>query len=142
MSNIVTRDLGWKLFSLALAIVIWITVKTASDEGTRSGGILKQWDRREFSDQPVLVLSAAADVRQFKVAPDNVDIVVSGPPDIVAALQEKDVHVAVDLTQITSAQDLRKRVDVSTPPGVTVVSVSPAEVDVVVPPKPDSELKP
>jgi hypothetical protein len=41
----------------------------------------------------------------------------------------------VNLTGIEVAQDLSKRVDVSSPPGVTLVNVEPADVNVVVPPK-------
>ena len=35
---------------------------------------------------------------------------------------------------VETVQDLRKRVDVATPPGVTVIRVTPSYVDAVVPP--------
>jgi hypothetical protein len=45
----------------------------------------------------------------------------------------------VDLTDIQSAGDLRRQVDVSTPPGVTLVMVNPIQVDVIVPLPPDKK---
>lgn len=135
MRDIITKDFGWKLFSVALAVAIWLTVRTVSSEAPKDASPLATWDTRAFTNQPVLVLSAAADVREFKVNPDAVDVTVIGRPEIIAALLEKEIHVAVDLTEIKSARGLRKRVDVSAPPGVTVVRVFPSEVDIVIPPK-------
>ena len=128
MRDLVTKDLGWKLFSLLLAIAIWLTVQTIRSESTRA-----------FANLPVLVVSAAGDVREFKVKPGVVEVTVSGRPDVMAVLTEKDVHASVDLTDLEAARDLRKRIDVSAPPGVTVVKIVPAFVDVAAPPKPDKQ---
>jgi hypothetical protein len=123
MRDLLTKDFGWKLFSLALAVAIWLIVQTIRNESTRT-----------FPNLPVLVVSASADVREFKINPGTVEIAVSGRPDVMAALADKEIHATVDLTDIETARDLRKRVDVSTPPGVTVLRVTPPYVDVVVPP--------
>ncbi|MCU0786019.1 MAG: CdaR family protein, partial [Verrucomicrobia bacterium] len=96
---------------------------------------LESWATRTFTDVSVRVVSAAADVREFKVHPAVVQVTVSGRPEIMTALEEKEIHVAVDLTGIEAARDLKKHVDVSVPPGVTVVRLSPSELDVVVSPK-------
>jgi len=135
LRDIVTKDLGWKAFSLVLAFIIWVTVKSVSTETPSAIDALSTWATRSITNLPVLVVSAAADVREFKVSPETVDVRISARPEIIAALQEKDIHVTVDLTDIQAARGLRKRVDVSTPTGVTVVSVSPPDVEVVVPPK-------
>ena len=135
MRDWITKDWVWKLFSLALAVATWATVKTLSTETTPSPNPLGLWDTRTFTNLPVLVVSAAADVREFRVNPEAVQVTVSGRPEIIAALPEREIHVTVDLTEIEAARDLRKRVDVSTPPGVTFVRVIPPQVDVVVPPK-------
>ena len=129
------KDLAWKLFSLALAVAIWATVRTVSTENNAGADPLRDWDVHTFTNLPVLVVSAAADVREFKVDPNTVDVTVRSRPEIIAALQAREIHVTVDLTEVESARDLRKRVDVSTPPGVTFIRVAPAQVDVVVPPR-------
>ena len=135
MREIVTKDLGWKTFSVILAIIIWLTVKSVSTEAPTGVDPLSTWATRPFTNLPVLVVSAAADVREFKVSPETVDVRVSARPETIAGVSERDIHVTVDLTDIAAARGLRKRVDVSTPTGVTVVSVTPSEVDIVIPPK-------
>jgi YbbR domain-containing protein len=136
LRNIVTKDLGWKLFSLGLAVVIWLTISAVSKES--SGHItnpLEDWELRTLSDMPVLVVSEAGDARQFKVSPDHVEVTVRASPDTPIEALEKEVHVTVDLTDIESSRGLRKRVDVATPPNVTFVGVTPEDLYVVIPPQ-------
>jgi YbbR domain-containing protein len=133
--NLMTRDLGWKLFSVALAIAIWLIVQTMRNEPATGVSPLGAMMTRTFNDLPVLVVSAAADVREFKVNPSIVQVTVSGRPEVVGALAEKEIHATVDLTGIDSAQTLTKRIDVSAPMEVTLLRVAPANAEVVVPPK-------
>ena len=138
MRDWVTNDLGWKLFSLFLAVAIWLTVhKIYGEPGAASG--LVGGNTVTFGNLPVLVVSAASDVRDFRVAPATVAVKVSGAPEVMADLQANQIHAVVDLTDVQSARDLRRRVDVSTPPGVTLVSVDPPKVGVIVPPPPDKK---
>jgi len=138
MRDWVTKDFGWKLFSLFLAVAIWLTVhKIYEEPGAASGPAAG--DTVTFGNLPVLVVSAASDVRDFRVAPATVAVKVSGSPEVMADLQASQIHAVVDLTDVQSARDLRRRVDVSTPPGVTLVSVDPPKVGVIVPPPPDKK---
>jgi hypothetical protein len=121
------RNLLLKLFSLAAAVLIWVSVSIA----IRREAV----DTRTFQDLTVLVLSAAADVRDFQVSPRTVDVTVRGEREALSQLQAQDVRVMVDLTRVESARDLRRQVDVAIPSGVTLVRVMPDMVDVVVPPK-------
>jgi hypothetical protein len=134
MRNFLTKDLGWKLLSLALAVVIWYTVHTLSRDAVIPAKPLDSWATWTFSDVAVLVVSAAADVRQFKVNPAVVQVTVSGRPEVMTELASSDIHVWVNLTGIEAATE-KRRVEVSVPPGVTVVRIVPADVDVVVPPQ-------
>jgi YbbR domain-containing protein len=138
MRDWVTKDFGWKLFSLFLALAIWLTVHKIYEEPKTASG-LAVGDTETFSTLTVLVVSTASDVRDFRVAPATVAVKVCGPPEVMADLQENQIHAVVDLTDIPSARDLRRRVDVSTPPGVTLVSVDPPKVGVIVPPPPDKK---
>jgi len=128
LRDLIVKDFWLKLFSVAVAVLIWVTVSIAIQQENAVNS-------RTFSDLPVLVVSSAADVHEFKVQPSRVEVEVRGPPSVLSKLTEKDVRVTVDLTSVESAQHSRKRVDVSTPPGVTLVRVFPADVDVVAPPK-------
>jgi YbbR domain-containing protein len=138
MRDWVTNDLGWKLFSLFLAVAIWLTVHKIYEEPGAASGLVGG-NTVTFGNLPVLVVSAASDVRDFRVAPATVAVKVSGPPEIMADLQANQIHAVVDLTDVQSARDLRRRVDVSTPPRVTLVSVDPPKVGVIVPPPPDKK---
>ena len=133
MRDWVTEDLGWKLFSLFLAVAIWLTVhKIYEEPGTASG--LAGGNTVTFGNLPVGVVSAAADVRNFRVAPLAVKVTVSGSAEALAKLQADQVHAVVNLTDIGPERDLRLPVEVSAPPGVTLVSVDPPKVGVIVPP--------
>ncbi len=131
------KDLGWKIFSVVLALAIWLTVHKILDESAPSPVVVPPLPpgpvTMTFSNLPVLIVSAAADVREFHVTPKAVAVTVSGQPEIMAALQVDQIHALVDLTDIEAARDLRRRVDITTPAGVTLVNVDPAEVNVVIP---------
>lgn len=125
-----------KLLSLAFAVLIYVTVSTVIERETNlATDTLSIAQSRVFPALPVLVVSSAADVHDFKVQPSYVEVEVRGSPAVVSKLTEKDVRVIVDLTDIKWAVGLRKRVEVSTPPGVMHVRVSPSEVEVVMPTK-------
>jgi YbbR domain-containing protein len=124
-----------KLFSLVLAVLIWVTVSFAiRNENAQMASVNANLPTRVFY-LPVLVVSAAADVREFHVAPDQVEVTVWGEATNLMQLQDKDIRVIVDLTDIESARSMTKRVEVSTPAGITLKSVNPDIVQIVVPPK-------
>lgn len=127
------KDLGWKLFSVVLAVTVWLTVYKIRSESEPPGTVAGQ-GTLTFGNVPVLIVSAAADVRDFRVKPAAVAVTVSGSPDDIAKLEVSQVRAFVDLTGIESARKLQRRVDVSMPSGLTLVSVEPSQVDVVVPP--------
>ncbi len=131
--NWLTDDVGWKIFSVLLAVAIWLTVSRILTEpgaaGTNSGGSTFTYDNR-----PVYIVAAAADVHLYRVAPATVRVTVTGSPEAMAVLQANQVRATVNLTGMDSAKELKRTVDVSVPAGVTVVSVVPSKVGVIVPP--------
>ena len=133
------KGLGWKLYSVFLALAIWLTVHKILEESAPPPIVVPPLPpspvAATFTNLPVLIVSAAADVREFHVTPNAVTVTVSGQPEIMAALQVDQVHALVDLTDIEAARNLRRRVDISMPTGVTLVSVEPPEVNVVIPPQ-------
>ena len=134
MSDWITKDFWWKSFSLVLALVIWLTVyKIREEPGVPAAAVAGV--PLTCGNVPVLVVSAASDVRDFRVLPATVAVRVSGSPEVIAVLQANQIHPIVDLTGLAAAHNLRRRVEISMPPGVTLVSVTPAEVEVLFPPK-------
>jgi hypothetical protein len=130
-----TKDFMWKLASLVVAAAIWHIVHVTIRGEPQMENPLAMTSSITLTNLPVLVVSAAADVREFTVNPNVVTVTISGAEPIVTDLKQNEIHPMVNLTGIEAAQDLSKRVDVSMPPGVTLVNVEPADVNVVVPPK-------
>jgi len=132
MRDWLTKDFGWKLFSVFLAVVIWLTVHKIREEpeaSTASGvGIT-------YGDLPVLVVSATADVHDVRIVPGKVDVKVSGPSDIMGTLQANRIHAFVNLTGIDSAHNLQRAVEVSLPRGVMLISIDPPQLIVTIPKK-------
>lgn len=138
MRELVFKDIWLKLFSLGLAILVWFTLNSMANqkEGLTPRSLpLQQMEQRTFSNVPVAVVSSADDSRTFHINPKQVDVTVQGEPNVIKSLYNHDIRVLVDLTGIGAAHDLRKRIEVSTPAGVTRVRVEPEEVQVVFPSK-------
>lgn len=135
LRDLFIKDWGWKLFSLFLALFIWLTVHRIVDgpKNTAAGAA----DRTlTYGNLPVLIVATAADVHLFHVMPDTVSVTVSGSPEVIAVLQAGQIRAAVDLTDLDPGKDLKRRVDVSVPAGVTLISVDPPRVGVLIPPAP------
>lgn len=136
LKDLVLKDFWLKLLSLTVAVLIHVTVSTAiRQERNLAVDALSIAESRIFPALPVYVVSSAADVHEFKVQPSYVEVEVRGSRAVVSKLTEKDVRVMVDLTDVKWTAGLRKRVEVSTPPGVMHVRVWPSEVEVIMPTK-------
>ena len=90
------KDLGWKLFSVFLALSIWLTVHKILEESAPPPVVAPPSPpspvAATFTNLPVLIVSAAADVREFHVTPNTVTVTVSGQPEIMATLQANQIH--------------------------------------------------
>ncbi len=67
-------------------------------------------------------------------APQPSKITVQGDANTVQSLQSKELRAMVDLTGVSIARELRKRIEIAAPPGVTLLRVAPEEVLVIFPP--------
>ena len=134
LRKLIVQDFWLKLFSLMLAVLIWVTVSfVIQREASPVAPLAAAAEMRTFLNLPVIVMSSAADVRNFKVAPQQVEVTVQGDASVLRELQRTDIRVLVDLTGIEAAIDLRKRVEVSTPAGIALVRVTPQEVNIIYP---------
>ena len=138
LRNIFFRDFWLKLFSLVLATLIWLLVYLFAirkdlppSVGLR--GVTAEDRSFTIHDIPVLVVSTAADVRNFKVEPAAVTVTVRGNRKDVDALQPSEIHALVDLTGIEAARNLTKKISVTVPANITFVSADPDRVNVITP---------
>jgi YbbR domain-containing protein len=130
MRDLLTKDLGWKLFSLFLAVTIWLTVHKINGESSEA---TVSTDNYEV---PVLLISSGSDVHGFGESPETVSVTLSGPSDVMSKLERNEVRAMVNLTDLTNrapGQATNRLVEVSTPSGVTLVSVDPPTVTITSP---------
>jgi YbbR-like protein len=137
MRDSITKDLGWKLFSLLLAGIIWYPIWQLL-EGDDTKTTRNLFTSPELQSQSFTNVAVSA----FKVNPDTVNVRVSGSLEDMTALGKSEIHAIVNLTDFEKSHELRKPVNVSVPLGIKVVRIIPPEVDVVIPKSKDSEPKP
>ena len=129
-----TKDLTWKLFSLILAVGLWITIHNLRDTPEVAVSPFATVSAVTFTNLPVLAVSANADVHSAQIVPDVVTVKLSGPSDAIAVLQSNKVHAIVNLTGIDTASGSRLDVYISAPPGVALDTVDPPKVSVTIRP--------
>jgi hypothetical protein len=134
-------DFLLKLFSLALALLFWMTVSFAiqQKETLPTPALPGSSEARKFFNVPIAVVSSASDVHNYRVEPDQVEVKVQGDAPIIENLQGKDLRALVDLTGIETNRSQRWLITVSAPAGVTLLRVMPQEVQVIPPPKTSSK---
>ncbi len=133
MRELFIKDWAWKLFSLLLAVAIWLTVhrilvdslapKTVGDTSTLTYGNL-----------PVSIVSASGDMRDYRLLQPTVSVTVSGPPEMIGTLQANQLRASVNLTDAKNINKEKQPVEVSVPPGVTVININPDAIGVLPPP--------
>ena len=131
LRDLIVRDFWLKLFSLVLAVLIWLTVAFGKDFFADRG-----LPEQTYYNIPVSVMFSAAnaDMHGFIVDPSAVTVTVRGDKKSLNNLQARDIRALVDLTGIeTASRGLRKRIEVTTPAGITFVKVDPDEVEVIIP---------
>jgi len=130
--DIILRNFGWKLLSLALAVVIWLTIKALSAEQGQT--------ERMYLSIPIQIVSSTADVRTFRVEPNTINVTLKGRPGAINRLAEREIRVLVDVSSADVTQSFRRHVDVAVPNGITVVRFEPTEVQITPPPKPEPKI--
>jgi len=136
--NLIVRDFWLKLLSFVFAVLIWLTVwKVLLGKDISSGlaNFGKHAVERTYVNVPVLVIFPAADVRTLEVNPTEVQVTIQAEPKALQNFDPKEIHAQVDLRDIESASELRKRIEVVVPPGFVYTRVVPDQVEVLIPPK-------
>jgi len=128
MRDWLTKDFGWKIFSVILALVIWFTVRNGGDESGGPGLLSVQ----KTCTNVVSAVFADVGARNVLIKTNTVLVTVSGSPDVIAALTPDSLHAIVNLAGIDAAHDTKFRVEVAVPPRVTLLNVDPPDVTVTI----------
>ena len=124
LRNYIVDNFGWKLFSLLLAALTWVTIKTAfqrdeEKQAQSQASPVIATLHRTFSNAPVMLLTAPGSVNRFKVTPSSVSVDVSGPEKDLKDLQLRDMQAFVDLTDAQDERQLRRPIQVKLPKDLT-----------------------
>src|SRR5580698_6694677 len=96
----ILHNFWWKLLSLLLAALTWLTIETAfkNEEKLRETPVVVGPSSRSFPSIPVTVLSSVANAGRFKVMPSTVKVEVRGSQEELESLQMQDIKAFVDVT--------------------------------------------
>jgi hypothetical protein len=123
--NLIAKDFWLKLFSLALAILIWLTVWFSIHGETPSPwlALIGRPPDENVLTVPVHVPDGTAD-------PAQVTITLHGDPHILKTLKPQNIRAEVDMTGVESANGLVRPVEIIVPRGISYTRVEPEEVAV------------
>lgn len=128
------KEFWLKLFSLTVAILIWLTVTKAMQmEEATAAASRNEAGLRNFI-VPVAIISRSVDVHQYQASPAMVDITVHGEPGFLNGLEAGDFCATVELPPGETGRQ-SKRVRVAMPSGVFLKKVKPLEVEIQPPPQ-------
>ncbi len=129
--NLIFNNLGWKLFSLLIAMVIWSTYHTGEEGIIDIGGnLFEDKVTKEFHGYHVQLLSQQGVLQNVELNPEDVTISLRGAPDFMNPITINDVLAFVDVSNLPPGASNKIPVSVRVPAGVKVVSVSPTNITV------------
>ena len=126
--NLVAKDFWLKLFSLALAILIWLTV-WFSNHGETSAS---PWLTLIGHPPDENVVTVPVHVHAGTANPPEVKVTLHGDSKVLKNLRAQDIRAQVDLTGVESASGLLRSVEIILPKGISYNRVDPEEVEVQV----------
>jgi hypothetical protein len=116
--HVITRNLGWKLLSVALAVLLWIAVEGEPEVVT-------------VQSVPVYYRSVEADLALVANPPNAVRVELRGPFDVFGRDNLSAVAVVLDLAGQTESGErifAITRNNVNLPAGVNFVRSDPSEI--------------
>jgi YbbR domain-containing protein len=130
LQELILKDFWLKLFSFALALLIWFTVKIAikNDISPVTSLSLSPTEEVVLKDMPISILMPADESRRFSVNHKTADVTLQGEPATLRSLRRRDVRVLVDLSDGEMGRDTHRRIEVFTPAGLAKVRIDPEEV--------------
>jgi len=133
LPNLIRRNFWLKLFSVALATVIWLAIHYGIRNEVSIGqlnlyGLLTP----KYIRVPVAVVTPIGDARVFRITPSEVVVVAVGEENELRKATRKSIRVYVDLTNFHSRQSAMEDVHADVPPeiNVNVHAISPQTVAV------------
>ena len=118
MTGLLTRNIGWKLLSLAAAVVLWISVASEPELAT-------------LHSTPVQYKSVPNDLEISSNFVDNVALEMRGPSGRLRDLREMRTAVVLDFSSVHQPGERTFTIDesnVTLPRGIQLVRAIPAQL--------------
>jgi YbbR domain-containing protein len=127
----ILHNFWWKLLSLLLAALTWLTIETAfqKDQNLRDSPVTT-FSRRGFAAVPVTVLTSLRNTNEFKVDPVTVAVEVGGAFADLSKIQPQDIKAFVDVTEPAAEKQFRRSIQAQVPKDLKVVEIIPASASV------------
>ena len=127
--NSIFHNLGWKVVSLMLACLAWLTIYTANqktEQLEKGKGEMTTTSIRAFAEVPITLLTSPTNTNRFTVNPELAFVSVGGAESELPKLQLSDVQAFVDLTETRDEKQFRRPVQIRVPRNFTVSSFAPS----------------
>ncbi len=129
LRDVIFSNFWLKIFSLALAVLIWFTIRSNLPSEIKSPGEAEGIGGTRHFIRPITVRTGLPGPVELRAKPDEVNITVSGDPTALNGLTEKDIQAFVEIEDIHDLRGLYP-IQVTTPKGITPVRVLPYAVRV------------
>ena len=126
LRDFILHNFWWKLLSLLLAGLTWLTIETALEREHKSeqSPVVGAFSRT-FPALPITVLTSSTNSNRFRLSPSTVSVDVSGPADQLQKLQEREIHVYIDLSDVGDEKQLRRPIQAQVPQELKVEKLDP-----------------
>ncbi|HEX3716396.1 MAG TPA: hypothetical protein VH595_00380 [Verrucomicrobiae bacterium] len=129
--DLILRNFWLKFFSVALAIVIWLSIHYDIHEGSPSAQFsINRLAAQEYIRVPVTVITNTGDTRVFKITPSDVVVIAVGEETALRRAANKNIKVSLDLTEFHSKEPTPMELQSTAPSDVTVMEISPSTATV------------
>ena len=126
LRTLILHNFWLKLFSIALATVIWLAIHYSIHDESSANQTLTP----EYIRVPVTVKTAAGDNRIFRITPDEVVVTAVGKDAALLHATKKDIRVNLDLTEFTAKEAAPQKLKANAPPDIIVLEILPSTVEV------------
>jgi YbbR domain-containing protein len=127
----ILNNFWWKLLSLLLAALTWLTIETAfqRDEARRKSPMVNT-STVTFSAVPITLMTSATNTNRFTVNPTTVSVEVSGESNELYTLQTQGIKAFVDVSDAGDQKQFRRPIQMPLPGNLKVASLSSTNANV------------
>jgi hypothetical protein len=126
LRNLILHNFWLKLFSIALATVLWLGI----DNSIHNEQNLNQLLTADYIRVQVSVQTTPGEKRVFRITPNEVVVIAVGKDAASFQATRKDIRVNLDLTHFDAKESSTEELRTQAPPGITVLEIIPYTVQV------------